>query len=152
LFFDVARIIDHHKPSVVFLENVKRFKTHDKGNTFNVVKATLEDMGYEVHAKILNARDFGVPQNRERIYIVAFLGETNFEFPEPTGQKTRLGDILEKKVDDKYTLSDKLWAGHQSRKRSIWLMDMDSDTVCLMRILYIQAQCQHATIKMVLKF
>lgn len=117
LFFDVARIVEHHKPSVVFLENVKRFKTHDKGNTFNVVKTTLEDMGYEVHAKVLNARDFGVPQNRERIYIVAFLGKTNFEFPQPTGQKTRLGDILETNVDDKYTLSDKLWAGHQNRKK-----------------------------------
>jgi len=117
LFFDVARIVEHHRPSVVFLENVKRFKTHDKGNTFNVVKSTLEEMGYEVHAKVLNARDFGVPQNRERIYIVAFLGKTNFDFPEPTGIQTRLGDILEKKVDDKYTLSDKLWAGHQRRKK-----------------------------------
>ncbi|MEZ4104083.1 MAG: DNA cytosine methyltransferase [Candidatus Paceibacterota bacterium] len=117
LFFDVARIVNHHRPRVVFLENVKRFKTHDKGNTFNVVKTVLEEMGYEVHAKVLNARDFGVPQNRERIYIVAFLGETNFEFPEPLGVQTRLGDILEKNVDDKYTLSDKLWAGHQRRKK-----------------------------------
>jgi DNA (cytosine-5)-methyltransferase 1 len=117
LFFDVARIVEHHRPSVVFLENVKRFRTHDKGNTFNVVKSTLEEMGYEVHAKVLNAKDFGVPQNRERIYIIAFLGKTNFQFPEPIGVKTRLGDILEKKVDDKYTLSDKLWAGHQRRKK-----------------------------------
>jgi DNA (cytosine-5)-methyltransferase 1 len=117
LFFDVARIINRHRPRVVFLENVKRFKTHDKGNTFNVVKSVLEEMGYEVHAKVLNARDFGVPQNRERIYIVAFLGETNFEFPEPLGVKTRLGDILESNVDDKYTISDRLWAGHQRRKK-----------------------------------
>ena len=118
LFFDVARIIKHHKPSVVFLENVKRFKTHDGGNTFNVVKTTLEDMGYEVHAKILNAKHFGVPQNRERIYIIAFLGKTNFQFPEGAKVKTRLGDILEENVDDKYTLSDKLWAGHQRRKKA----------------------------------
>lgn len=117
LFFDVARIIYRHRPRVVFLENVKRFKTHDKGNTFNVVKSVLEEMGYEVHAKILNARDFGVPQNRERIYIVAFLGETNFEFPAPLGVITRLGDILESKVDDKYTISDRLWEGHQRRKK-----------------------------------
>jgi DNA (cytosine-5)-methyltransferase 1 len=117
LFFDVARLVNHHRPQVVFLENVKRFKTHDKGNTFNVVKSVLEEMGYEVHAKVLNAKDFGVPQNRERIYIVAFLGETNFQFPEPTGIQTRLGDILEQNVDEKYTLSDKLWAGHQKRKK-----------------------------------
>lgn len=117
LFFDVARIVEHHKPSVVFLENVKRFRTHDGGNTFNVVKSTLEDMGYEVHAKVLNAKNFGVPQNRERIYIIAFLGQTNFQFPEGTGEKTRLGNILEKKVDGKYTLSDQLWAGHQRRKK-----------------------------------
>ncbi|MCA9365982.1 DNA cytosine methyltransferase [Candidatus Kaiserbacteria bacterium] len=117
LFFDVARIVNHHRPRVVFLENVKRFKTHDKGNTFNVVKTVLEEMGYEVHAKVLNARDFGVPQNRERIYIVAFLGKTNFEFPEPLGVQTRVGNILEKNVDDKYTISDKLWAGHQRRKK-----------------------------------
>ncbi len=117
LFFDVARIVGHHKPQVVFLENVKRFKTHDKGNTFNVVTSVLEEMGYEVHAKVLNAKDFGVPQNRERIYIVAFLGKTNFEFPEPVGIKTRLGDILEANVDDKYTLSDRLWSGHQRRKK-----------------------------------
>ncbi len=117
LFFDVARIINHHRPRVVFLENVKRFKTHDKGNTFNVVKSVLEEMGYEVHAKVLNARDFGVPQNRERIYIVAFLGKTDFNFPEPKSSKTRLGDILETVVDDKYTLSDRLWAGHQRRKK-----------------------------------
>lgn len=117
LFFDVARIVHHHRPSVVFLENVKRFKTHDGGNTFNVVRSTLEEMGYEVHAKVLNAKDFGVPQNRERIYIIAFLGQTNFKFPEGTGKKTKLGDILEKDVDDRYTLSDQLWAGHQRRKR-----------------------------------
>lgn len=117
LFFDVARIVNYHRPRVVFLENVKRFKTHDKGNTFNVVQTVLEEMGYEVHAKVLNAKDFGVPQNRERIYIVAFLGETNFKFPEPLGLETRVGDILQKKVDEKYTISDRLWAGHQRRKR-----------------------------------
>lgn len=117
LFFDVAKIVNYHKPKVVFLENVKRFKTHDGGNTFNVVKNTLEEMGYEVHAKILNAKDFGVPQNRERIYIIAFLGETNFEFPKGSRKKVKVGDILEDDVDEKYTISDKLWAGHQRRKK-----------------------------------
>lgn len=117
LFFNVARIINHHRPKVVFLENVKRFKTHDGGNTFNVIKGTLEEMGYEVHAQVLNAKNFGVPQNRERIYIIGFLGKTNFEFPTGVIEKKILGDILEKKVDPKYTISDKLWAGHQRRKK-----------------------------------
>lgn len=117
LFFDIAQIVAHHKPSVVFLENVKRFRTHDEGRTYQIVEKVLTDLGYEVHSKVLNAKDFGVPQNRQRIYIVAFRGKTNFEFPEPLGQKTRLGDILEKKVDTKYTLSDKLWKGHQRRRK-----------------------------------
>ena len=117
LFFDIAKIVEYHRPRVVFLENVKRFKSHDGGRTFETIKSILEDLGYEVYAKVLNAKDFGVPQNRERIYIIAFLGKTTFNFPEPSGKKVRLGDILEKKVDSKYTISDKLWAGHQRRKK-----------------------------------
>lgn len=117
LFFNVARIINYHRPKVVFLENVKRLKTHDGGNTFEVIKGTLEEMGYEVHAQVLNAKNFGVPQNRERIYIIGFLGKTNFEFPQGIIAKKILGEILEKKIDPKYTISDKLWAGHQRRKK-----------------------------------
>ena len=117
LFFNVARIINYHRPKVVFLENVKRLRTHDEGNTFKVIKGTLEEMGYEVHAEVLNAKNFGVPQNRERIYIIGFLGKTNFEFPTSVMAKKILGDILEKKVDPKYTISDKLWKGHQRRKK-----------------------------------
>lgn len=117
LFFDVARIAQYHKPKVIFLENVKGFTNHDKGNTFEVVKKTLEDMGYTIFTKILNARDFGVPQNRERIYIVAFLGENiNFSFPEKIEDDIKLGDILDDNIDPKYTISDKLWAGHKRRK------------------------------------
>jgi len=117
LFFDIAKIVDHHRPTVVFLENVKRFKSHDGGRTFETIKTILEGLGYEIYAQVLNAKDFGVPQNRERIYIVGFLGKTNFTFPKPSGIKTRLGDILEKEVHPKYTISDKLWAGHQRRKK-----------------------------------
>lgn len=117
LFFDIAKILEYHRPRVVFLENVKRFKSHDSGRTFETINNILEQLGYEVYSKVLNAKDFGVPQNRERIYIIGFLGKTNFSFPEPSGIKTRLGNILEKKVDPKYTISDKLWAGHQRRKK-----------------------------------
>lgn len=117
LFFDVAKIINYHRPRVVFLENVKRFKTHENGQTFRIVENVLKEMGYTVHAKVLNAKDFGVPQNRERIYIVGFLDKVDFSFPEPSDIKTRLGDILEKKPHPRYTISDKLWAGHQRRKQ-----------------------------------
>lgn len=117
LFFDIAKIVEYHRPKVVFLENVKRFKSHDDGRTFKTIKEILENLGYEVYAEVLNAKDFGVPQNRERIYIIGFLGRTNFIFPKPLGKSTQLGDILENAVHPKYTISDKLWAGHQKRKK-----------------------------------
>ncbi len=118
LFFDIARIVKHHKPKVLFLENVKGFKNHDKGNTFKTLKNTLENLGYRVFAEVLNAKNFGIPQNRERIYIIAFSNHNvDFKHPKPNNKMTRLGDILEKKVDAKYTISDKLWAGHQRRKK-----------------------------------
>ncbi len=117
LFFDIAKIVEYHKPKVVFLENVKGFKNHDKGNTFKVVKETLENLGYKVFSEVLNAKYFGVPQNRERIYIIAFLNhDVDFKFPEKLDKKTKVGDILDNVVDNKYTISDKLWAGHQRRK------------------------------------
>ena len=119
LFFDVARIIDHRKPSMVLLENVKGFTTHDKGRTMAVVKETLEELGYNVFHKVLNAKDFGVPQNRERVFIVAInkkkMGSIGFEYPVPKKTETRVGDILDSKVDEKYTISNKLWAGHKRR-------------------------------------
>jgi DNA (cytosine-5)-methyltransferase 1 len=119
LFFDVARIIEYRKPAMILLENVKGFVNHDKGRTMKIVKETLEDLGYNVFYKVLNARDFGIPQNRERIYIVGInkrkLGSIGFKFPEPSYKPTKLGDILENKVDDKYTLSNKLWQGHKRR-------------------------------------
>lgn len=122
LFFDVARIAQYHRPKLIFLENVKGFKNHDKGNTFKVVKQTLEDIGYRVYADVLNAKNFGVPQNRERIYIVAILNdfhptaEIDFNQLKQVKIPVKVGDILQSQVDDKYTISDKLWAGHQRRK------------------------------------
>jgi DNA (cytosine-5)-methyltransferase 1 len=117
LFFDIVRILSHHKPSVVFLENVRNLAGHDKGNTLKVILSTLEGLGYTVFHKILNARDFGLPQNRARIYIIGFLNNVHFEFPEAPQKETRLGDILETSVSEKYTISDTLWSGHQRRKK-----------------------------------
>jgi len=118
MFFEIERILEHHKPKCFMLENVKGLLSHDKGNTFKVMKDILENkLGYKIFYKVLNARDFGVPQNRERIIIVGFKDHNvKFEFPDPTGVPTRLGDILEKDVDPKYTISDKIWASHQRRK------------------------------------
>lgn len=118
MFFEVERILGYHKPKCFMLENVKGLLSHDKGNTFRVMRDILEKkLDYKIYYKVLNAKDFGVPQNRERIIIVGFKNHNiNFEFPEPTGDKTKLGDILEKNVDSKYTISDKIWASHQRRK------------------------------------
>jgi len=117
LFFDIIKIVKHHKPSVVFLENVRNLTGHDKGKTFRVIIETLEKLGYKVFTKILNAKDFGVPQNRARIYIICFKDDIDFKFPNEPKIQTRLGDILDDKVDSKYTISDRLWAGHQRRKK-----------------------------------
>ena len=121
LFFDVARILKEKRPKMFLLENVKNLVSHNRGNTFKVILSTLESLNYKVFHEILRAADFGVPQNRERIYIVGFDKEVypdnlEFSFPLPTYEPTKVGDILEKKVDDKYTISDKLWVGHKRRK------------------------------------
>lgn len=121
LFFEIARILKEKRPKAFLLENVKNLVAHDGGKTFKVICSTLEGLGYHVTYKVLRARDFGVPQNRERIYIVGFDPEQvkncrDFRMPEPMKGKTCLGDILEKDVDEKYTISDSLWEGHQRRK------------------------------------
>lgn len=119
LFFDIERILAHRKPQSFLLENVKQLRGHDKGRTLETIIRHLKKIGYNnVQHKVLKARDFGLPQNRERIYIVGFLDDNiKFEFPKPTYEPTRVGEILEKNVDEKYTISEKLWAGHQRRKR-----------------------------------
>ncbi|MGL4392685.1 MAG: DNA cytosine methyltransferase [Fusobacteriaceae bacterium] len=117
LFFNVARIIKYHKPKAFLLENVKGLLSHDGGNTFKVIQQTLLDMKYNISYKVLAAKDFGVPQNRQRVYIVGFRKKNDFEFPQPLNKKIIVGDILDEKVDEKYTISDKLWAGHKNRKK-----------------------------------
>lgn len=108
LFFEVARIIEAKKPSIVFLENVKNLVTHDNGNTFKVILETLSELGYHVKYKVLNAMEYGnIPQNRERIYIVGFLDEeqyNRFKFPEAVPLTKKLDDIIDfhAKMDEKY--------------------------------------------------
>lgn len=123
LFFEIERIIAEKRPKAFLLENVKQLVGHDHGNTFRVIQSHLDALNYEVHSQVLRAADFGVPQNRERIYIVGFdktvfHGESDFQFPEPPCTPTRVGSILEENVDEKYVISDQLWAGHQRRKEA----------------------------------
>lgn len=111
LFFDVAEIIRRKQPRAFFLENVKGLKIHDKGKTLEVILRTLkEDLGYYVpDPEVMNAKDFGVPQNRERIFIVGFhpeTGITEFSYPKPSNKKVSIADIKEKDVvPSKYYLS-----------------------------------------------
>lgn len=111
LFFDVAEIIRTHQPKAFFLENVKGLQNHDKGKTLaTIINVLRNDLGYFVpDPQIINAKDFGVPQNRERIYIVGFHSDTGinaFSYPKPTAIKTTIADIIEKTVPPtKYYLS-----------------------------------------------
>jgi len=110
LFLEVVRICEYHKPKVIFCENVKGLFQHDHGRTFKVIRDAFRDIGYQVFWKVLNSRDFGVPQNRERIYIVAFRDDLNigeFRFPEGTGEPVCIRDILQDApVPARYYLSD----------------------------------------------
>jgi DNA (cytosine-5)-methyltransferase 1 len=98
LFFDIARIVEYHKPKIIFLENVKNLAKHDNGRTFKVIEETLKKLSYNTYYKILNASDFGLPQNRERIFIVCFRSDLeikSFDFPTPLNKKVALIDFLE---------------------------------------------------------
>jgi DNA (cytosine-5)-methyltransferase 1 len=150
MFFEIQKILVEKRPKAFLLENVKQLKGHDKGRTLRTILDFLEGnnpqqipadvpmseearkalgakLNYQVFTKVLRARDFGIPQNRERIFIIGFdkdyYGEdidfeAIFKWPTPTMTPTRIGDILEdsKSLDEKYTISDKLWSGHQKRK------------------------------------
>lgn len=110
LFFDIERILKEKRPPAFMLENVRNLTAHDGGNTFRTIKEHLEALGYHVYAKVLNALNYGVPQKRERIFIVGFLDDVKFEFPEPVPVEERktLVDILETDVDRKYYVRDEI--------------------------------------------
>lgn len=99
MFFEMMRFVDAKHPSVVFAENVKNLQTHDKGNTFKVIREQLEESGYTVRYKVMNAKDYGnIPQNRERIYIVAFKDShkaSNFVFPQAIPLTSSIKDIID---------------------------------------------------------
>ncbi|MGL6117515.1 DNA cytosine methyltransferase [Plesiomonas sp.] len=137
LFHDIANILETKKPKFALLENVKGLISHDKGYTLKVVLKTLTKIGYSCNiskdviehgttkeiqnlakAMVLKSVDFGIPQNRQRLYIVLWRdGEIDkFEYPKPIEVEVKVGDVLEKNPDPKLTISDRLWEGHQRRK------------------------------------
>ena len=137
LFYNIASILAAKKPDFALLENVRGLISHDKGRTLKIVLQTLTQIGYECnipddviqhgldrqiqeYAKemVLKSVDFGVPQNRQRIYIVLWRKGLlrEFKYPVPPCVPTRVGDILEKSPDPRLTISDRLWEGHQRRK------------------------------------
>lgn len=112
LFFEIMDIIKKHDTKVVILENVKNLINHDKGNTFLRIKQELEQAGYTVNAKVLNSQDFGIPQRRNRVFIVAFnktfFKSTPFEYPKPKELTITTQDLLDENVEEKYFLTEKI--------------------------------------------
>lgn len=115
LFFRIAEIIKDRiekgrKPKAIILENVRSLKTHDKGRTFNTIKNILEnELDYKLFSEILNTADFGIPQTRNRTYIVCFANkDAEYQFPNKMELNITLQDLLEEKVADKYFLSEKI--------------------------------------------
>ena len=116
LFFDIIQIVRKHHPKVLFLENVRNLVNHDGGRTFRVIKETIESAGYSFNYRVIDASPL-VPQKRLRCYMVCVRNGGSFVFPDITGTPLPLRSILEKEVDEQFTISDNLWAGHQRRTR-----------------------------------
>lgn len=110
LFFNIEAILKAKQPRAFLLENVKRLVSHDRGRTFAIIKDHLEALGYTIYYKVLNSLEYGVPQKRERIYIVGFKTPVCFEFPKPLSVYPSLSTILEGDVDDSYFLSQDMKA------------------------------------------
>lgn len=106
LFFEVVRVLKAKRPYGFLLENVKNLLSINQGKTFKVILNTLNDLGYTVHYKLINSKDFGVPQNRIRLYIVGFLEDITFNFPKEIPLNTFIEDLIEDNVDEKYYLSE----------------------------------------------
>ena len=119
LFFEIARILKAKKPKYFILENVKGLLSSDKGETMKIIVKTLEELGYGLDWKVLNSKDFGLPQNRERIFIIGKLDANlfwRFDWRFKKYEPKVLNDILEKDVDEKYFVSDEKWDKRKNSK------------------------------------
>lgn len=114
LIYQFYRVVDEIRPKVFLFENVKGFRTIDKGETHKQFEESFRRIGYTVKSAVLNTKDYGLPQNRERYFLVGFLDKgagERFRFPNPIPLDKTLGDIIESEVDEKYYLSEKALAG-----------------------------------------
>jgi len=107
LFYEFARLIDEIKPKAFIFENVKGLLSHDSGKTWEVIQNTFKDLGYNYKYKVLNAKSYGIPQNRERLFVVGFRKNKNFTFPDPVKLKIEVQDLLDDNTDGKYYLPEK---------------------------------------------
>lgn len=108
LFYDFARVVKECEPKVFIYENVKGLINHDNGKTWDIVQKTFDYLGYKIYSQILNSKDYGIPQNRERVFVVGFKDKNiHFEFPKPIKLKTTMQDFLEDYIDSKYYLKEK---------------------------------------------
>lgn len=116
LFFHIGEILRIKKPKAFLLENVKNLITHDKKRTFRTIRKILEDLGYCIYYRVLNAKHFGVPQNRERIFIVGFSEKVKFKFPSPSETIPSIAEILQTDVPDEFFLTQRRWIGLQKHR------------------------------------
>ena len=108
LFYEFARIINECKPKVFIYENVKGLLNHDSGNTWNVVQEVFHQLGYKIYSKLLNSKDYGIPQHRERIFVIGFKSKrVKFNFPKPIDLTSSMQDFLEDNTESKYYLKEK---------------------------------------------
>ena len=140
LFFELARIIENKKPRVIFLENVKGLVNHDGGNTFIIILNTLQELGYHIKFKVLNTKSFGnLPQNRERIYIVAFLNEKeceNFEFPKIIKRTKTIHDVIDfdTKFNDRFYYTEENFKYYKILKEGV----LSTETIYQWRRTYVR--------------
>lgn len=118
LFFDIARILDAKKPKFFILENVKRLVSHNDKSTFNKIMKTLKDIGYYANARVFNALDFGLPQKRERVFIVGYLDSLFFQWPKGNKKMRDLSEILEEQISRKYFVSEEILRKRMEKHKS----------------------------------
>lgn len=121
LFYEFARVVKETQPKIFLFENVKGLLNHDNGKTWAIIHDIFEELDYDVHFRVLNSKDYGIPQNRERLYCLGFKKKTNFKFPKPIQLEYKMYDFLEDYIDSKFFLKEKgikFVTSHKNRKKS----------------------------------